>query len=240
MEIKPALYVVGTPIGNLGDMSRRAAHVLANVDFIAAEDTRVTGKLLKSVIPNSEARTPSLISYHEHNAVSRGAEIIVRLKAGESCAIVTDAGMPCISDPGELLVQECYANEIPVYAVPGACAVTAALAVSGLSTRRFCFEGFLPPKKRAALLESLRELPHTLVFYESPHKLMRTLADLLEHFGDRKIALCRELTKLYEEVLRGRISEFIAAPPTLRGEFAVVVEGYTPPRRVKVNKYPRA
>jgi 16S rRNA (cytidine1402-2'-O)-methyltransferase len=238
MEIKQGcLYVVGTPIGNLSDISRRAAHVLEKVDFIAAEDTRNTGLLLSKLsIKNKQT------AYHEHNASVKGEEIVKRLIAGESCALVCDAGMPCISDPGEGLVRLCYENELPVYAVPGACAVTSALAVSGMESGRFTFEGFLSvsKKQRKAHLDSLRELPHTLIFYEAPHKLKTTLCDLLEHLGDRQIAVCRELTKLYEEVERGVISEILNAyeSKSPRGEYVLVVRGAPkPPKRIKVNKY---
>ncbi|MCL1831832.1 MAG: 16S rRNA (cytidine(1402)-2'-O)-methyltransferase [Oscillospiraceae bacterium] len=238
MEVN-GLYVVGTPIGNLGDISARAVHVLSSVDFIAAEDTRVTGLLLSKVC---ESRAGVLVSYHEHNVAAKTDELVRRIQGGESCAIVTDAGMPCISDPGEVLVRRCREVGVAVYAVPGACAVTTALAVSGMSAVRYTFEGFLPPNKRAARLEPLKCLPHTLVFYEAPHKLKRTLADLREHLGDRRVALCRELTKLYEEVELGALSEVIARyeSKTPRGEYVIIVEGAAkPPKRVKVNKYPK-
>jgi len=236
MEVKSGcLYVVGTPIGNLSDISERAVHTLKNVNFIAAEDTRVTGLLLMKL----NLKKP-MTSYHEHNVNAKNSQIIGRLEKGESCAIVTDAGMPCISDPGEELVRLCCDNNIPVYVVPGACALTAALAVSGLSASRFTFEGFLPVSKRTARLDSLKELPHTLIFYEAPHKLKKTLTDLLTHLGDRKIALCRELTKLYEEVERGTVSDIleIYAEKAPRGEYVIVIEGAPkPPKRIKVNKY---
>ena len=238
MEIKSGcLYVVATPIGNLGDISKRAEYTLENVDFIAAEDTRVTGLLLSKLEIKSK-----LTSHHEHNTVKKSEEIIERLQKGESCAIVTDAGMPCISDPGERLVKLCYDNAVPVYVVPGACALTAALAISGLDTSRFCFEGFLSvtKKQRVAALSALKEMPHTLIFYEAPHKLKTTLADLLLHLGDRKIALCRELTKVYEEVLRGSVSDMIQyyEEKSPKGEYVIVVEGAEKPLKIpKVNKY---
>jgi 16S rRNA (cytidine1402-2'-O)-methyltransferase len=238
MEIKPGcLYIVGTPIGNLGDITARAVHVLKNVDFIAAEDTRVTGNLLsKTGIKNK------LISHREHNTIQKSGEIIERLLSGEACAVVTDAGMPCISDPGERLVRECYENKVPVYVVPGPCALTAALAASGLDCSRFNFEGFLSvtKKQRVNHLTSLRETTNTLIFYEAPHKLRATLSDLLAYFGDRKIAVCRELTKLYEEVLRGNISDIIAIyeQRNPKGEYVLVIEGAAKPEKLpRVNKY---
>ncbi len=218
------LYIVGTPIGNLGDFSPRAQEILKTVDFICAEDTRVTAVLLSKF----EIKKP-LISYHEHNAKQRGEEILPRLLAGESCAVVTDAGMPCISDPGEEMVRLCAEHGVETVTVPGPTAAMSALAVSGLPTKRFCFEGFLSVTKRIRRehLEQLRTLPQTLIFYEAPHKLRNTLSDLLEFFGDRKISLCRELTKIHEEVLRGRISEMIALyeDKEPRGEYVLVVEG---------------
>ncbi|MCL1824280.1 MAG: 16S rRNA (cytidine(1402)-2'-O)-methyltransferase [Oscillospiraceae bacterium] len=223
MEVKQGcLYVVGTPIGNLSDISERAVETLKNVDFIAAEDTRVSGILLSRL-----GLKKKFTSCHAHNIVSKSGEIIKRLKSGDSCAVVTDAGMPCISDPGEFLVRLCGENDIPVYVVPGACALTAALAVSGLDTRRFSFEGFLSvvKKQRTTHLESLKNSPYTLIFYEAPHKLRNTLADLRTFLGDRRIAVCRELTKLYEEVLRGRISDMIALyeEKSPKGEYVLVV-----------------
>jgi len=236
MEIKQGcLYVVATPIGNLSDISKRAIHTLQGVDFIAAEDTRNTGLLLSKLDIKAKQT-----SYHEHNARQKGEEIVRRLRGGESCAIVTDAGMPCISDPGEDLVRLCYENDVAVYVVPGACALTAAVSVSGLCTRRFCFEGFLPLKKRKAYLDSLKDAPHTLVFYEAPHKLRTTLSDLMEHLGNRNVAVCRELTKLYEEVQRGRLSDMIALyeEKNPKGEYVLVVEGAPkPPPKIKTNKY---
>ena len=218
------LYIVGTPIGNLGDFSPRAVEILQSVDFIAAEDTRVTLKLL-----NHFGIKKPMISYFEHNRFERGEIICQRLENGENAALVSDAGMPAISDPGELLVKQCAQRDIPVLAVPGPSAVVTALAVSGLPTGRFSFEGFLSTnrKGRSDHLQSLKNDPHTLVFYEAPHNLCRTLSDLYEVFGDRRIALVRELTKIHEEVFRttlsGAIAHYAANPP--RGEFVLVIEG---------------
>ncbi|MBP5605395.1 MAG: 16S rRNA (cytidine(1402)-2'-O)-methyltransferase [Ruminiclostridium sp.] len=218
------LYVVGTPIGNLSDMTPRAVEILGSVDFIAAEDTRVTLKLLT----HFDIHKP-LVSYYEHNLREKGEEIINRILAGETCAIVTDAGMPCISDPGEDLVKLCADHGIEVNVIPSPTAAMSALAISGLSTSRFSFEGFLSvtKKQRYAHLEEVKELKHTLIFYEAPHKLKRTLNDLLAVLGDRRISLCRELTKIHEEVLRGRISEMISYYENTvpKGEFVIVVEG---------------
>ena len=218
------LYLVGTPIGNLGDLSPRAAEILGSVDFIAAEDTRVTLKLL-----NHFGIKKPLLSYYEHNKVESAAVILPRLLAGESCALVSDAGMPAISDPGEQLVGLCAAHQIPVAAVPGPSAVVTAVAMSGLPTQRFTFEGFLSNsgKSRREHLASLREEHRTMVIYEAPHKLVATLADLLEALGDRDVALCRELTKLHEEVRRTTLSQALEhyrreAP---RGEFVLVIRG---------------
>lgn len=218
------LYIVGTPIGNLSDFSPHAIEVLKSVDFIAAEDTRVTLKLLN----HFEIRA-TLISYHEHNAVSRGPELLQRLMNGENGAIVTDAGMPCISDPGEGLVSLCHDNNIPLATVPGPTAAMTALAASGLSTDRFLFEGFLPIKKgeRDAALQMVSRLPHTLIFYEAPHRLRQTLAALLEGLGDRPVTLCRELTKLHEELCRTTLAaaaaEYTQREP--RGEYVLIVAG---------------
>ena len=218
------LYVVGTPIGNLSDMTMRAVETLKSVDFICAEDTRVTAKLL-----NHFEIKKSLISYHEHNASQSGKNIVERLQSGESCAIVTDAGMPCISDPGEDLVRLCAENGIETVVVPLASAAISALAISGLSTSRFTFEGFLSTTKKQRLehLSSLVNETRTMIFYEAPHKLIYTLKDMLEFFGDRKISLCRELTKIHEEVIRttlsGAIEKYEAVSP--KGEFVLVIEG---------------
>ncbi|MBR2490671.1 MAG: 16S rRNA (cytidine(1402)-2'-O)-methyltransferase [Ruminiclostridium sp.] len=222
------LYLVATPIGNLGDMTLRAAETLREVDFIAAEDTRVTVKLLNHL----DIKKP-MISYHRHNADTRGEELVSRLLGGESCALVTDAGTPAISDPGEELVALCAARDIPVVPIPGACAFVNALAVSGLPTTRFTFEGFLPmnKKNRRTHLESLQKEERTMVFHEAPHKLLPTLTDFRDAFGpDRRISLCRELTKLHEEVLRttlsGAIEHYSQTPP--KGEFVLVIEGAPP------------
>ncbi len=218
------LYVVGTPIGNLSDMSIRAVETLKSVDFICAEDTRVTAKLLN----HFEIKKP-LISYHEHNAFQSGKNIVEKLQSGESCAVVTDAGMPCISDPGEGLVKLCAENGIKTAVVPLASAAVSALAISGLSTSRFTFEGFLSTTKKQRLehLSSLVNETRTMIFYEAPHKLIYTLRDMFEFFGDRKISLCRELTKIHEEVIRttlsGAIEKYEAVSP--KGEFVLIIEG---------------
>ncbi len=218
------LYVVGTPIGNLSDMSPRGLETLRQVDFIAAEDTRVTLKLLN----HFDIKKPQ-ISYHEHNIREKGEQITARILAGESCAIVTDAGMPCISDPGEDLVRLCAQLGIEAVVVPGPSAVISALAVSGLATSRFAFEGFLTVsrKRRYERLEQLKDDPRTLIFYEAPHKLNTTLNDLLAVFGDRKISLCRELTKLHEETVRTTVAQAVAyyGENKPKGEFVLVVEG---------------
>lgn len=219
------LYLVATPIGNLSDLSERAIKVLSEVDFIAAEDTRNTGHLLSYL----HIQKP-LVSYHEHNKRERGENICDRLQGGESCALVTDAGTPAISDPGEDLVALCAERGITVTSVPGCCAGITALTLSGLPTRRFTFEGFLSVNKaeRKKHLDSLKNEPRTMIFHEAPHKLKTTLSDLRDTFGDtRRISLCRELTKLNEEVLRLTLAEAVAyyeenAP---RGEYVLVVEG---------------
>ncbi|MBO7217973.1 MAG: 16S rRNA (cytidine(1402)-2'-O)-methyltransferase [Clostridia bacterium] len=220
------LYVVGTPIGNLSDFSPRAVDTLANVDFIAAEDTRVTVKLL-----NHFGIKKPLISYYEHNKTNRGNDIIDRLLAGEICALVSDAGMPAISDPGEDLVRMCHENNIAVESVPGPSALTTALAIAGMKTGRFCFEGFLSVNKpsRKAHLEELVKEKRTMVFYEAPHKLIPTLQDMQTYFGDRNIALVRELTKLHEEVIHTTFKEAIemySGEKSPKGEFVLIVSGY--------------
>ena len=218
------LTVVGTPIGNLGDFSPRAREALAAADFIAAEDTRVTLKLL-----NHFGLKKPLLSYYEHNKRGRGAVICERIEAGENCVLVSDAGMPAISDPGEDLVAECAARGIRVLAVPGPTAMATALALSGLPTGRFTFEGFLSVNKKSRRdhLEELRGEKRTMVFYEAPHKLAATLRDLLDTLGDRRIALARELTKIHEEVIRTTLAEAADrfADGSARGEFVLVVEG---------------
>ena len=221
------LYVVGTPIGNLGDMTYRAVETLKSVDFVCAEDTRVTAKLLNYF----EIKVP-LISYHQHNAAQTGEQILSRLLAGETAAIVTDAGMPCISDPGEGLVKLCAENNIKVEVVPGPSAVVSALAISGLDTSRFSFQGFLSTvkKQRYEHLESVKSLTDTLIFYEAPHKLNNTLKDMLDFLGDRKISLCRELTKIHEEVIRTTLSQAVEFYKVNKpkGEFVLVIEGAKP------------
>ena len=219
------LYLVGTPIGNLGDFSPRAADALREADFIAAEDTRVTLKLLN----HFGIRKP-MVSYFEHNKYASGAKIFERILAGETCALVTDAGMPAISDPGEELVRLCAEGGVEVLTVPGPSALISALALWALPTGRFCFEGFLSTanKSRREHLESLRSERRTMIFYEAPHKLMRTLEDMNNTFGpERRISLCRELTKLHEQTLRtdlaGAIEHFTQFPP--KGEFVLVIEG---------------
>lgn len=218
------LYVVGTPIGNLGDFSPRAIETLSECDFIAAEDTRVTLKLLN----HFEIKKP-MTSYFEHNKLERGEEILSRIQNGENCALVTDAGMPAISDPGELLVMQCHENSIPVKVVPGPCAFTSALAVSGLPTGRFTFEGFLSTNKvsRKEHLNSLIGEKRTIMFYEAPHKLASTLKDLYKTLGDRKIAIVREITKIYEEVIKTTLKDAseLYADGNVRGEIVLVIEG---------------
>ena len=218
------LYVVGTPIGNLEDMSVRAVRTLQEVDFIAAEDTRVTLKLLN----HFDIKKP-MVSYHDHNIREKGEVIIAKLQSGENGAIVTDAGMPCISDPGEDLVRLCAEHDITVQVVPGPSAAISALALSGLNTSKFVFEGFLTTNKSGRIenLEALKNEPRTLIFYEAPHKLKDTLRDLRKVLGNRKISLCRELTKIHEEVdrtdLDGAISEYEERNP--KGEYVLIVEG---------------
>lgn len=219
------LYLVPTPIGNLGDISLRARQTLENADFIAAEDTRVSLKLLNHL----EIKKP-LVSYYEHNKTFKGGRIVERILAGETCALVSDAGSPAISDPGEDLVKECAAAGITVCAIPGPCAAITALSISGQSTGRFCFEGFLSmsKKSRREHLDCLRAEKRTMIFYEAPHKLMNTLEDMVEVFGaERPVSFCRELTKLHEEVLRTTLGQaivhFTETPP--KGEFVLVVAG---------------
>lgn len=219
------LYLVPTPIGNLGDISQRCRETLESADFIAAEDTRVSLKLLNHL----NIRKP-LISYYEHNKLTQGPKILERLQEGQTCALVTDAGSPAISDPGEDLVKLCAQAGITVCAIPGPCAVVTALSVSGQATGRFCFEGFLSTatKSRREHLNSLVNEKRTMVFYEAPHKLLSTLEDMAQTFGaERPISLCRELTKLHEEIIRTTLGSAIeyyrAAPP--KGEFVLVVAG---------------
>ena len=219
------LYLVPTPIGNLGDISIRCRETLEQADFIAAEDTRVTLKLL-----NHLGIKKNLVSYYEHNKAAKGNVILDRILAGETCALVSDAGSPAISDPGEDLVKQCAEAGITVCAIPGPCAVITALSISGQSTGRFCFEGFLSTakKSRREHLEALIHESRTMIFYEAPHKLLSTLEDMAAVFGgDRPISLCRELTKLHEEVIRTTLGEAIerytAQPP--KGEFVLVIAG---------------
>lgn len=218
------LHLVATPIGNLGDMSPRAVETLQSVDFIAAEDTRVTLKLLN----HFDIKKP-LVSYYEHNRASSGERILARLLEGESCALVTDAGMPAISDPGEDLVKICAAAGVEIRIVPGPCSAVCALALSGLPTGRFTFEGFLSTakKSRADHLSELADERRTMVFLEAPHKLKNTLADMYKAWGDRNITLSREITKLHEETLRFTLSEAIEYfnENDPRGEFVICVQG---------------
>ena len=219
------LYLVPTPIGNLGDISLRCRQTLESADFIAAEDTRVTLKLL-----NHLGIKKSLVSYYEHNKAFKGDKIVERILAGETCALVSDAGSPAISDPGEDLVKQCAEAGIVVCAIPGPCAAITALSISGQATGRFCFEGFLSTakKSRREHLESLKKEQRTMIFYEAPHKLVTTLEDMATCFGeDRPISLCRELTKLHEEVVRTTLGEAVSKytqnPP--KGEFVLIVAG---------------
>ena len=219
------LYLVPTPIGNLGDISDRCRQTLEQADFIAAEDTRVSLKLL-----NHLGIKKSLVSYFEHNKAQKGEMIVQRILAGETCALVSDAGSPAISDPGEELVKQCADAGIVVCAIPGPCAVITALSISGQSTGRFCFEGFLSTSKKSRRehLESLVKEQRTMIFYEAPHKLLNTLQSMAEVFGEeRSISLCRELTKLHEEVIRttlgGAISLYGEQAP--KGEFVLVLAG---------------
>lgn len=218
------LYLVTTPIGNMSDITYRAVKVLQEVDFIAAEDTRNSAKLLHYFEIRKE-----MVSYHEHNKKSCGERIIARLMAGESCALVTDAGTPAISDPGEDLVKLCAENNIPVTAAPGVSAAITALTLSAQDTRYFAFEGFLPVSKpeRKARLDILAKETRTLIVYEAPHKLTKTLADLLDALGNRKISLCRELTKRNEDIMRTTLADACAyyAGNNPRGEYVLIIEG---------------
>lgn len=218
------LYLVGTPIGNLEDLTFRAVRVLRECDFVAAEDTRVSGKLLRYL----EISKP-MISYHEHNRKQRGPEIVQRIQNGENCALVTDAGMPAISDPGEDLANLCQENGISVVPIPGACAAVCALAQSGLPSRLWCFEGFLPTdnKNRKKRLEYLQTETRTCIIYEAPHRLRSTIKDLAETMGERRVSISREITKLHEECMRMTLSEaaeyYEEHDP--RGEYVLVMEG---------------
>lgn len=222
--MKGKLYVVGTPIGNLSDFSPRAAETLESADFIAAEDTRVTLKLL-----NHFGIKKEMVSYFEHNKRERGEIICARIIAGESCALVTDAGMPAISDPGQELVAQCAEYGIDVAAVPGPTAFASALAVSGMDTGRFTFEGFLSVSKKSRFdhLDELKDEKRTMVFYEAPHKLANTLKDMRAAFGNRKLAIVRELTKIHEEVIRTTLDDAAEkyADGSLKGEIVLIIEG---------------
>lgn len=218
------LYLVATPIGNLEDLTYRAVRILKECDFIAAEDTRVSAKLLRHL----EISKP-MVSYYEHNRKQRGGEIVQRILSGESCALMTDAGTPAVSDPGEDLVALCAEHGIPVVPIPGACAAVCALAQSGLPSAYWCFEGFLPVQKkpRKQHLELLSRETRTMIVYEAPHKLRGTLADLHAALGNRRIAMAREITKLHEECLRMTLSEAVAyyEENDPRGEYVLVIEG---------------
>jgi 16S rRNA (cytidine1402-2'-O)-methyltransferase len=220
------LYVIGTPIGNLEDITLRAVRILGEVDFVICEDTRVTLKLLNHLNIKKH-----LISYQEHSHPRVLEKIVAKLGGGENAAIVTDAGMPCISDPGEKIVRECYEKHIAVSVVPGPSAVVSALAISGRCVKSFQFEGFLSvsKSKRHKRLTKIREVDSTLIFYEAPHKLVKTLTSLLEILGDRNSSICHEMTKIHESVERGKLSELLeksSAMETIKGEFVVVVEGF--------------
>ena len=218
------LYVVGTPIGNLGDLSPRAVRILGEVDFIAAEDTRVTLKLLN----HFDIKKP-MVSYFEHNIYQSGEKITARLLEGQTCALVTDAGMPAISDPGEVLVRQCHELGIPVESVPGPCAFATALAISGMPSGRFTFEGFLSVNKTSRFehLNSLKNETRTMIFYEAPHKLAATLKDMASVFGSRETAVVRELTKIHEQVIRTTLDSAARhfAENTAKGEFVIIVKG---------------
>ncbi len=218
------LYVVGTPIGNLSDLSPRAVQTLADVDFIAAEDTRVTVKILNRFDIKKET-----VSYYEHNKREKGELICARIAAGENCAIVTDAGMPAISDPGQELVEQCHERGIHVVSVPGPTAFATALAISGMDTGRFTFEGFLSVSKKSRFehLDEIKGEKRTMVFYEAPHKLVNTLRDLYATLGNRKIAIVREITKIHEEVIKTTLKEAneLYGDGHLKGEMVLIIEG---------------
>lgn len=220
------LYIVSTPIGNLGDFSNRAKETISNVDFLAAEDTRVTKKLLNATgLPNKP-----MLSYFEHNRRQRGEEIIKKILNGQNCALLTDAGTPVVSDPGEDLIALCAQNNITVHAIPGCCAAVCALSVSGLPTGRWCFEGFLSTNKKSRQkhLNSLSNETRTMIFYEAPHKLCQTLSDMIKTFGEnRKISICRELTKLHEQIIRTTLknAKEYYNENSPKGEYVLVIEG---------------
>lgn len=218
------LYLIPTPIGNLEDMTFRAVRILKEVDIIAAEDTRNTQKLL-----NHFAIDTKLVSYHEHNKMESGKKLMKQLLDGKSIGLVSDAGMPAISDPGYDLVKDCLHHKINVVPLPGANAAITTLVASGLETEHFCFYGFLPrhKKERKEQLEQLKNIPFTLIFYEAPHRICETIQAIYDVFGERKMVICRELTKRYEEFIRGNISELInwCKDGTIKGEFCLIVEG---------------
>ena len=220
------IYLVATPIGNLSDISIRAVDTLKNVDIIACEDTRNTIKLLN----HFEIKAP-LTSYHEYNKIDKAYELCEKVKTGKNIAFVSDAGMPAISDPGYELVDIAYKEGLNVTVIPGASAVVSALAISGISSRRFSFEGFLPSDKneKKEILTELSQESRTIILYEAPHRLLKTLKELFECLGDRKISIVRELTKLHEEVIRGNLGKIIAdyesCDIAVRGEYVLVIEG---------------
>lgn len=220
------LYVVGTPIGNLRDLSERVCEILGEVDFIAAEDTRNSKKILNHLNIKKE-----LVSYFEHNKASKGQYLIDRMLAGESCALVTDAGMPAISDPGEDIVRMCHEQGVETVVIPGPCAAICALALSGLPSAKFCFEGFLSSETnlRRNRLSQLRNEERTVIFYEAPHRLRETVGDMLELLGDRRISIIKELTKLHETVWYTTLAQFdsLIKDEDIRGEFVLVLEGAT-------------
>ena len=220
------LYVVGTPIGNLRDLSERVCEILSEVDFIAAEDTRNSKKILNHLNIKKE-----LVSYFEHNKASKGQYLIDRMLAGESCALVTDAGMPAISDPGEDIVRMCHEQGVETVVIPGPCAAICALALSGLPSGKFCFEGFLSSETnlRRNRLSQLRNEERTVIFYEAPHRLRETVGDMLELLGDRRISIIKELTKLHETVWYTTLAQFdsLIKDEDIRGEFVLVLEGAT-------------
>ena len=219
-----SLYVVATPIGNMSDMPQRGAQALAEVDFVCAEDTRKSGLLLKRL----GIKKP-MLSYHEHNAAVRGPQIVERLMGGQICALVSDAGMPAVSDPGQLLVRQCLDAGLRVSAIPGPCAAVTALAMSGMPSRRFCFEGFLgsSPSERRARLRELADEPRTLIIYEAPHRLRACLEDMLRIFSDRQISVVREISKIYEQVVPCTLSDAVSfyEHNEPRGEYVLVVQG---------------
>lgn len=218
------LYLVATPIGNLGDMTTRAVETLREADLIAAEDTRNSIKLLN----HFDIKTP-MSAYHEHNKYEKADKLIEKLQEGLNIALITDAGTPGISDPGEVMVAKCHENGIPVTSLPGCCALINALIISGLPTRRFCFEAFLPTEKkeRTAILEELKSETRTIIIYEAPHHLVKTLTELYETLGDRKIALCKELTKKFESVNRLSLKEAVDyyTENEPKGEYVLVLSG---------------